>query len=56
MRSDVAVIWTIANLTFLRSADGHPLSWQGQFQDVTERKVHEDRLRELAHRDPLTGL
>ncbi len=56
LRPEGTEVWAIANLTFLRSADGHPLSWLGQFQDVTERKEQEARLRELADRDPLTGL
>ncbi|MDQ4071486.1 MAG: diguanylate cyclase [Actinomycetota bacterium] len=56
LRRDGSEVWAIANLTFLRSSDGHPLSWLGQFQDITERKEQEARLRELADRDPLTGL
>ena len=56
LRPDGREVWAIANLTFLRSSDGHPLSWLGQFQDVTARKEQEARLRELADRDPLTGL
>jgi diguanylate cyclase (GGDEF)-like protein/PAS domain S-box-containing protein len=56
LRPDGSEVWAIANLTFLRSSDGHPLSWLGQFQDITERKEQEAGLRELADRDPLTGL
>jgi diguanylate cyclase (GGDEF)-like protein/PAS domain S-box-containing protein len=56
LRPDGTVVWAIANLTFLRSADGHPLSWVGQFQDITRSKVQEARLQELAERDALTGL
>ena len=56
LRPDGEVVWAIANLTFLRSAGGHPLSWVGQFQDITARKRQEAHLRELADRDPLTGL
>jgi diguanylate cyclase (GGDEF)-like protein/PAS domain S-box-containing protein len=56
LRPDGSVVWAIANLTFLRSDDGHPLSWVGQFQDITQAKSQEARLQELADRDPLTGL
>ena len=47
MRPDGSVVWTLANLTFLRDDHGRPLCWVGQFQDITE-------LRRLASRDPLT--
>ncbi len=43
-------------MTFLRSPEGLPLSWVGQFQDITKGKLLETQLRELADRDPLTGL
>ena len=55
-RPDGTIVWAIANLTFLRSPDGHPLSWVGQFQDITQAKSQEERLRKLADRDALTGL
>ena len=47
------LVWTLANLTFLRDEDGRPLCWVGQFQDITEPPRR--RLR-LAERDPLTEL
>ena len=47
VRPDGSVVWTLANLTFLRDDHGRPLCWVGQFQDVTE-------LRRQASRDPLT--
>jgi diguanylate cyclase (GGDEF)-like protein/PAS domain S-box-containing protein len=56
VRPDGSVVWTIANLTFLRDPDGRPLCWVGQFQDITPRKADERRLRHLADHDPLTGL
>ena len=43
------VVWAIANLTFLRDEHDRPISWLGQFQDVTEH-------RRLAERDSLTHL
>ncbi len=56
LRPDGSAVWVIANMTFLRNEDGHALTWLGQFQDITERKGLEDRLRRLADEDPLTGL
>ncbi len=47
VRPDGTVVWTLANLTFVRDEHGRPLCWVGQFQDVTE-------LRRMASRDPLT--
>jgi diguanylate cyclase (GGDEF)-like protein/PAS domain S-box-containing protein len=47
VRPDGSVVWTLANLTFLRDEYGRPLCWVGQFQDITE-------LRRMALRDPLT--
>lgn len=56
VRPDGAVVWALANLTFLRDEAGRPLSWVGQFQDITERHRQEAELRHLADHDPLTGL
>ncbi|MBE2317460.1 diguanylate cyclase [Solirubrobacter sp. CPCC 204708] len=47
VRPDGEIVWTFANLTFVRDEYGRPLCWVGQFQDITE-------LRRLASRDPLT--
>ena len=46
LRPDGAVVWVLANLTFLRDEEGNPISWMGQFQDVSERKHDEKALEE----------
>ena len=46
LRPDGSVVWALANLTFLRDDDGSPISWMGQFQDVSERKRNEKELEE----------
>jgi diguanylate cyclase (GGDEF)-like protein/PAS domain S-box-containing protein len=45
LRPDGSVVWTIANLTFMRGDDGCPLMWVGQFQDITARRATEAALR-----------
>jgi diguanylate cyclase (GGDEF)-like protein/PAS domain S-box-containing protein len=50
------IVWAIANMTFLRDDERRPLTWLGQFQDITARKALEAQLRGLAGEDPLTGL
>jgi diguanylate cyclase (GGDEF)-like protein/PAS domain S-box-containing protein len=50
------VVWAIANLAFVRDSEGRPLSWLGQFQDITERKHREEVLGHLAVHDELTSV
>lgn len=54
--ADGRIVWAIANLTFVRDDAGRPLSWLGQFQDITDRKDAEQRLREIADHDDLTSI
>jgi diguanylate cyclase (GGDEF)-like protein/PAS domain S-box-containing protein len=56
VRADGSVVWVIANMAFLRDELGRPISWVGQFQDITERHRAAEDLQEMADRDPLTGL
>ena len=45
LHADGSVVWAIASLTFLRDDAGRPLSWVGQFQDITARRTTEQALR-----------
>ena len=45
LRPDESIVWTLANLTFLRDEAGRPLGWVGQFQDITARREAEERFR-----------
>jgi diguanylate cyclase (GGDEF)-like protein/PAS domain S-box-containing protein len=56
VRPDGSVRWVLAYLSFLRDDDGRPLSWVGQFLDITERREQEAALRHMADHDELTGL
>jgi diguanylate cyclase (GGDEF)-like protein/PAS domain S-box-containing protein len=56
VRPDGLVRWVLANLVFLRDDAGRPLSWVGQFLDITERREQEAALRHMADHDELTGL
>jgi PAS domain S-box-containing protein/diguanylate cyclase (GGDEF)-like protein len=53
VRPDGSIVWVLANLTFLRDDEGRPLSWVGQFQDITARKAAEAALRESEQRHRL---
>jgi PAS domain S-box-containing protein/diguanylate cyclase (GGDEF)-like protein len=50
VRPDGSVVWVLANLTFLRDEEGRPLSWVGQFQDITARRAAEAALRDSEER------
>ena len=46
LRPDGSTVWAMANLTFLRDEAGNPISWMGQFQDVSERNRKDKELEE----------
>jgi diguanylate cyclase (GGDEF)-like protein/PAS domain S-box-containing protein len=48
--------WVMMSATLVRDADGSPLHFLVQTQDIEARKRAEDRLRHLADHDSLTGL
>jgi diguanylate cyclase (GGDEF)-like protein/PAS domain S-box-containing protein len=51
-----SAVWVAVNSTLVRDADGRPLHFLSQMQDITERRRHEAELRHMADHDPLTGL
>ena len=50
------VVWVMLARSLVRDAAGEPLYFVAQVEDISERKRVEDRLRQRADRDPLTGL
>jgi diguanylate cyclase (GGDEF)-like protein/PAS domain S-box-containing protein len=49
-------IWVELSVSLVTDADGNPLHYVVQVQDITERQEYEERLRYMVDHDPLTGL
>jgi diguanylate cyclase (GGDEF)-like protein/PAS domain S-box-containing protein len=56
IRADGKIVWVAVSSSLVRDADGTPIHNVAQIEDVTRRREAEERLKELADRDPLTGL
>ncbi len=55
-RRDRTKKWALANMRAVRDADGNIVSLEGTVEDITDRKVAEERVQFLAYYDALTGL
>jgi diguanylate cyclase (GGDEF)-like protein len=53
---DRAKKWVMANMRAVRDTDGKIVLLEGTVEDITDRKVAEERVRFLAYYDALTGL
>jgi diguanylate cyclase (GGDEF)-like protein/PAS domain S-box-containing protein len=56
VRADGRMIWALLAVSLVTDADGVPLHFISQIQDISERHELEQRLREQAEHDHLTGL
>ncbi len=44
------------SISIVRDAAGQVINYIGSFEDITDSKAAQDKIRHLAHHDPLTGL
>ena len=54
--ADGRVVWVMLSVSLVRGADGEPIHFISQLEDITDRKKLEERLRYLASHDEMTGL
>ncbi|HEY8602560.1 MAG TPA: diguanylate cyclase, partial [Thermomicrobiales bacterium] len=56
LRRDGRMVWALLSVSLVRNADGTPLHFLSQIQDIDARKRAEAQLRHQALHDTLTGL
>jgi len=56
LRKNGSVIWVLVSISAVRDAAGTPLYFSSVVQDITERKLLQDRISRMAHYDDLTQL
>jgi diguanylate cyclase (GGDEF)-like protein/PAS domain S-box-containing protein len=56
VHADGHSVWASLSVSLVRDSEGEPLYFVSQIQDITERKVLEERLEHRAYHDILTGL
>jgi diguanylate cyclase (GGDEF)-like protein/PAS domain S-box-containing protein len=56
LRANGHTVWVRISSSLVRDADGKPLHFVSQIENVTDRRRAEERLKELADQDSLTGL
>jgi diguanylate cyclase (GGDEF)-like protein/PAS domain S-box-containing protein len=55
-RRDRTTKWVLVNLRAVRGPDGNVVLHEGTVEDITDRKIAEERVEFLAYYDALTGL
>ncbi|MBT0773696.1 EAL domain-containing protein [Kineosporia sp. J2-2] len=56
VRKDGEVVWTNLSVTLIRDPDGEPAFQVAVMEDITDRRLLQEKLRHEATHDPLTGL
>lgn len=56
LRKDGTIFWAALSVSLIRDEQGRPLHFVAHIQDIQDRKLAEQELRDQAERDPLTGL
>ncbi|MDP9151350.1 MAG: PAS domain S-box protein, partial [Myxococcota bacterium] len=56
LHADGRIVWVQLNVSLARDADDQAMYFISQIQDITARKRFEERLKQMALRDHLTGL
>ncbi|HEX3204168.1 MAG TPA: diguanylate cyclase, partial [Nitrospiraceae bacterium] len=56
LRKDGARIPVALTRFVVKESDGQPVGWATIVRDITDQKLREERILELAYHDPLTGL
>jgi diguanylate cyclase (GGDEF)-like protein/PAS domain S-box-containing protein len=56
VRKDGEVVWTNLSVNLIRDAEGEPAFQVAVMEDITDRRLLQEKLRHEATHDPLTGL
>jgi diguanylate cyclase (GGDEF)-like protein/PAS domain S-box-containing protein len=56
LRRDGSLVWVQLTATVLRDTHGSAQCFDVQVEDITERRAHQEQIRQLAYFDALTGL